>query len=166
LKGFKYIQKIVNQIEGQWAKSTRGPPRGLPAQCWHDPACVAHTARNCSSSNPWLSGPAAHDRVACTLGGAVTSPTQEGDRLRARSGGARLERRGGRGGGAYRCGVGQGGGADGVDGVLQLGWRRRGGSLTCAEDGGGESGGEKDCGGSRRRLAAGTAARSSSGGGM
>jgi hypothetical protein len=42
---------------------------------------------------------------------------------RGRSDGARLGRRGDRGGGAYRRVVGWGGGADGVDGALWLGER-------------------------------------------
>jgi hypothetical protein len=81
-------------------------------------------------------------------------------------GGARLGRRGDRGGGAYQRSVERGQGADGIDDALQLGWLRRGGSVTCVEDGGGESGGGKECSGSRQCLPMGTATRSRSGGGM
>jgi hypothetical protein len=38
----------------------------------------------------------------------MTSPTRESGRLRARSGDARLRRRGSRGGGAYQRGIEQG----------------------------------------------------------
>jgi hypothetical protein len=112
-------------------ESACGPAHGLPAQCWHGPACAAHAAHNCSGSGPRLSGAAAHDRAvraarstaACMLGGAVTSPMREGGWLCARSGGARLGWRGGRGGDAYRRGVRQGGGAAGVDGALRHSYR-------------------------------------------
>jgi hypothetical protein len=98
----------------------RFPAAARLAACPHNIG-TARSTEACdprpSQRGPRLSGLAAHDRavhlgvartahalggMACTLGGAVTSPTREGGRLCAQSGGARLRRRGGRGGGAYR----------------------------------------------------------------
>jgi hypothetical protein len=107
LQGFEYIQKIEKKSKGQWADFQRQPGsvhRGVR------PMAKSGAAHGYLAWQPmtvwcaWARSATQHSRsaVVCTLSGAASSPMREGGRLHAWSGGARLGRRGGRGGCAYR----------------------------------------------------------------